>query len=503
MIKSGINVIKFAKNFVSMRRMTDEQYKAKSASFILDIARSEGGMLFKFIQYLDTDARFDSFEHLASKNDFALPIQEVKDEFEKAFQIKLDDEFSIIDETPYLASLSQVHVIKDKNGKKKILKLQYPEIENKVKDQLRLFNLIPKKGMGPMKKWGVDVGMYQEMFQKILTQELDYVTEAKQMIELKKIIPQGSSLEVANVDKRFIARNIFVQDHLVGSHFEELKSWELKDKETILYLFVRSYMDLIIQTGYFQGDTNFGNYLFDKNEMKIGMIDLGQLQFLSFQKREVLFSFLEKLVHRKDVDYLSYYVALGFDKQKIMHLVNYLPMLTQIIFDPFLSDRTYELDKWNYKAKLETLLGDKKWWFRSAGDEDFFLLMKSFTGIKAFVQKAQVGLNWHRMIKDLLDNQYEYVPPKIDLPSEFSREYIASSINCLVLRGGKESVNLSFPIRAIFSLDDLMGSDILSKLERDNIIFDQLVKKALEDGGKPKLLFSLIDGDKEVRVELK
>lgn len=503
MIKSGLNVIKFAKNFVSMRKMTDEQYKAKSASFILDIARSEGGMLFKFIQYLDTDARFDSFEHLAAKNDFAMPVSDVKEQFSKTFGVEFDSEFKEISSNPYLASLSQVHEVADKNGNKKILKVQYPGIEKKVKDQLSLLNLLPKKGVGPMKKWGVDVGMYQNMFQQILSQELDYETEAQQMIEVKKIIPKNSSFVIADVDTRFVSRGVFVQEFLRGDHFSELINWTHQDKETVLYLFVKSYLELVIETGYYQGDTNFGNYLFDKENMKVGMIDLGQLQFLTFQKREVLFTLLKKLLYKEDIDYLSYYVALGFDKQKLLHLINFLPMLTQIIFDPFLSDRMYDLSTWNYKAKLETLLGDRKWWFRSSGDEDFFLLMKSFTGIKAFVQKSDIHLNWHRILKDLLKSEdYAFEPPKIEIPAEYQVEYVAKSIKCIVLRNGKESVNLSFPIKAIFDLDELMGPEILTKLEKKEIIFDELIKDALADGGKPKDLFKLIDGDKEVIVKL-
>lgn len=504
MIKSGLNVIKFAKNFVSMRKMTDEQYKAKSASFILDIARSEGGMLFKFIQYLDTDARFDSFEHLAQQNDFAMPIEEVKEVFNKAFQLDFDDVFNSIEEPPYLASLSQVHVLTDIEGNKKVVKVQYPNIAKKVNDQLALFNLIPKKGMGPMKKWGVDIGMYQQMFKKILDQELNYQEEARRMIDLKKIIPSTSALVIADVQEKFVANNIFIQEFLAGDHFSELSTWELRDKENILYLFVQSYLELLIKTGYFQGDTNFGNYLFDKNSMKIAMIDLGQLQFLSYQKREVLLTFLKKLINKEDPNYLDYFCALGFEKDKLLHLMNYLPMLTQIIFDPFLSDRMYDLSQWNYKLKLETLLGDKKWWFRSAGDEDFFLLMKSFTGIKAFVQKSDIQLNWYRILKDLLNNEeLSYEAESIKVPEEYQVEYIASTINCIVLRGDKETVNLNFPIKAIFNLDDLMGSDILNKLERKNINFEELVKNALSDGGKPKLLFTLEDEDKVVKVEIK
>lgn len=503
MIKSGINIVRFAKNFISMRKMTEEDYAKKAASFLVDIARSEGGMLFKFMQYLDTDARFESFEHLSKENDFALPIEEVISLFEKEFDVKFKDQFKSINENPYLASLSQVHILTSHDDQQFALKIQYPQIKEKVLSQLKLLNLIPKKGMGPVKKWGVDIGMYQKMFQDILNEELDYKKEAEKMAKIKKLIPTSSPYRVASVVAKFSSNTMMTQEFIQGIHFNELLDLPTLDQERLLYLFLEGYFQLLIETGYYQGDSNFGNFLFNSEEDYIGLIDLGQMQFLSYQKREVLFSLLQRLINKEEVDYLSYYIALGFDREKIIQLEEFLPMLTQIIFEPFLYDENYDLNKWQYKYKLETLLGEQKWWFRSAGDEDFFLLMKSFTGIKAFIQKANIKLNWHRILKRQLEKEkFMFEPEKVEgLNKNFKAH--AKEIKCVVVKDGEESVNLSFPIKAIFELESYMDKKLVQELNSQGIHFDELIQKALEDGGRAKLLFEHSSGNKVVKVSLK
>lgn len=501
MIKSGINIVRFAKKFVSMRKMTDEEYAKKAASFLIDVAREEGGMLFKFMQYLDTDARYDSFEHLSEQNDFAMPIEEVIKLYEDEFNIQFRDHFKKIEETPYLASLSQVHIATSIDEKKYIIKLQYPQIKSKVKDQLRLLNLIPKKGFGPIKKWGVDIGLYQKMFEDILDKELNYQLEVENMHQMQKLIPENSNFIIAQTHDHFCSRTIITQEYIDGVHFDKLKQYSKFEQEQIIYLLVESFLNLLVEEGYYQGDTNFGNFLFDITNMKIGMIDLGQLQFLKYQKREVLFSYVKKLIQKEKVDHLAYYIALGFDEQKLIHLEDYLGMLSEIIFEPFVNDMLYDLSSWQYKKKLDLLLGENKWWFRSAGDEDFFLLMKSFTGLKAFVQDLGVKLNWHRILRNSLDqSEYDYTPSQSRKSSQL-KSY-SKSLSCVVVRNGKESVNLTFPIKAIFDLESIMDSDLVDDLKKSGILFENIINDAFKDGGRPKVLFTHENEHRVVNVSM-
>jgi len=504
-LRSGINIARFAKRMISYKKINDEAYQSKAASFIVDIARQEGGMLYKFMQYLDTDDRYSGLENKAAENDFAMPNDEVQEIFEQEYKINWNDHFKPLGNQAHLASLSQVHIIESLSGEKFALKMQYPQIKKKIKDQLRLMNFIPKVGGGPLKKWGVDFKSYQEMFENILDHELDYHKEAKAMKDLRSHLPKACDFIIAKPIDDFLSSECFVQEYIDGDEFNiVLQDWSLLDKERVMYNFLKSYINLLVETGYYQGDTNFGNYLFLKENSKIAMLDLGQLQFLKYQKREVLFSFLQKLLNKEDLCYLSYFVALGFDEKKMQHLESHLELLTKVIFEPFIDNQMYDLKNWRYKEKLETLLGENKWWFRSAGDNDFFLLMKSFTGLKSFIQKSNTKLNWHLILKDMISSHiFDFTPPKIKSSHELENRVLSSKLEFIVKRDGKESANISLPINAIFNLEEYMDKEILIKLKSEGVDFNKTVKSALIDGGAPKTLFEIKEVEREVIIRMK
>ena len=96
---------------------------------------------------------------------------------------------------------------------------------------------------------------------------------------------------------------------------------------------------------------------------------------------------------------LDLLVQVGFAREKLTPIKPQLSELLNIIFEPFLESRPYDLSQWRIKERVDQVLGEKKWWFRSAGNTDFFEIMKSFFGVVNLLEILEAKISWHEVME--------------------------------------------------------------------------------------------------------
>lgn len=494
MIKQGLDTLKFAKTLKKLSRIDDEFTKQKLEVYLDELLGQSGGILTKVLQYKQTTSgQFKDLKKEGLK----------KEIIENILKTNLANEYSYLSnlsEEAFCASVGQVHTA-DYKERKIALKVKYPKIEESFRKQLQLMKLLPSAvGMTSLKKWGIDFKGYQQELDSLLKNECDYEREAQELKEWKKIVENLPFVDVPEVIDELSGSNILAMDFIDGDDLQTvIDTWSDIDKRDFAEKFISSFFHLFLNSGRAQGDTNYGNFLFNRSEKKIYYLDMGQsVQFSDSLIKAFHYLFYSKLNGEKVCSY-SFFVALGFDQEKLKMIHHKLPLIEKVLVDPFFAEYPFNVKDWNYKKELDLALGDDKWWFRSAGSTEFFIFMKAFLGIKSIIGHFDVNLFYKKIFQKI--PLQEHTIPKLHLKSE-THEYISTHIRIRIERSGVEKVNMTMPFISIFNLDAYFDDDVKEKIENQGIDISEVIKKALSDGGKPKDFFEIQNDDKKICLSM-
>ncbi len=419
MLREGIKTFKFIKELKNFRAASDSLTKDRAKDYLANLLSEDGGILLKVAQYMGT--KDDDISSIVTPT-----LEEKKsglssDEVERILkrEFKGDAErISQISKGAFYASIGQVNSAQLDGDLKVAIKTQYPKIKKVLKEQLKIINILPIASQySSIKKWGVEFSSYQKMIEKVLEQECNYHYEIDELRKWKNYTSHLEFIKIPEVIKGFDKSEIYVQEYIEGVNIDEVTlSWSDPEKKYIANGMVESFFSILAKHNCFQGDTNFGNYIFTKEQ--IGLIDLGQTVYLDEKIVKAFFKALSCEFSGEEYSKLGLMVELGFDQKKLSHLSLKTGLLVDILIEPLVVDYAYDMNSWKYQANLDLLLGEDKWWFRSAGSTDFFLLMKSFMGLKNLISKLDTSIFFKaillRIIKDMDLESYSIPEVVID-----------------------------------------------------------------------------------------
>lgn len=419
MLREGIKTFKFIKELKNFRAASDSLTKDRAKDYLANLLSEDGGILLKVAQYMGT--KDDDISSIVTpkfeEKKSGLNSSEVERILKQEFKTGAD-RISNISEGAFYASIGQVNTALLDGKNKVAIKTQYPKIKKVLKEQLRIIKILPIASQySSIKKWEMEFSSYQKMIEKVLEQECNYLYEIEELRKWKKYTKHLKFIKVPEVVDGFDKSEIYVQEYVEGVSVDEVsRTWSEKEKQFVANGMVESFFSVLAQHSCFQGDTNFGNYLFKKDQ--IGLIDLGQTVYLESRITKALFKALECEFDGKKYSKLGLMVELGFNQSKLSHLSLKTDALMDILLEPLTANNAYDVNLWNYQENLDSLLGEDKWWFRSAGSTDFFLLMKSFMGLKNLISKLDTSIFFKaillRIIKDMDLESYSIPEVVID-----------------------------------------------------------------------------------------
>ncbi|MEE2744943.1 MAG: AarF/UbiB family protein, partial [Bdellovibrionota bacterium] len=359
MLKEGLKTLKLAKGIKDFKTATDLESKKAAAQFINEILDSEKGLFLKVGQYMGSKANaLEDFKTLTKSRKKAIPLEELIPHINKNLGRNYTEVFSKVEESEFPASIGQVHRCLLKNGDQVALKVQYPNMKEKIKSQLKLLNLLPVKGMlNPMKKWDIDLTSYLDMIQKKLDEELSYKNEMNNQEKFGQMISGMEGVSVSTIYRDLSSDTLVVQSFEEGSFVDEVaKTWDQKQKNeagsTLLNVFFKN----LFKDGFLQGDCNIGNYLFRtslKGKAEIVFIDFGNCVEIKTKVSRALWNLIQSVKSKESTDNcLDLLVQVGFAREKLTPIKPQLSELLNIIFEPFLESRPYDLSQWRIKERV-------------------------------------------------------------------------------------------------------------------------------------------------------
>jgi hypothetical protein len=199
------------------------------------------------------------------------------------------------------------------------------------------------------------------------------------------------------------------------------------------------------------------------------------------------------------VNTLDAYAALGFDPHKLDFIAERLPQLNRLLFKPLLEDHPLDVKQWHPGQDAADLLGEERWWFRSAGPADLFLLMRIFQGLTAQLSVLDVKLPWWPILtlavpEAIRQQAMDWQPVHQASKHQPHDERQADCLKVAIIRPGEQDIRMTMPASEAYHLDELIPQESRQLLQQQGVNLAGLQQEVIAQGLTPRDLFSLDDG---------
>jgi ubiquinone biosynthesis protein len=243
-----------------------------------------GGVYIKLGQFLSNLAHIlppNFIDHLKDLQDRvpAHPFSEIKERFFKDVGKNIDDIFPDIERYPLAsASTAQVHRATYR-GKKVVIKILYPGIEELVTKDLETVLFVMKWISKYL--YSFKYKKIHEEISKIIQNEMNLEEEANASKKMANLFREEKDYQFPKIYDEFTKKSIMVSKFVEGIKITETKINQGKDgkKSRPLYLLLRAYILMIFKFKYFHADPHPGNLIYTP-QGKLCFIDFGSVSDL-------------------------------------------------------------------------------------------------------------------------------------------------------------------------------------------------------------------------------
>lgn len=470
--------------------------KNKGKEFLVNSLLDMPGVPAKFSQFLDMRWQDKDPERkvrqLSKSTELILRIEDVKSIINQQ-AYNLFEQISEISANGISASLGQVHWAKLNNSAEVVIKLQYPGLDIELPNQLETVMLLMEKS--PAKNFGLNISTYRKAFVELIGRELDYSLESKIQMKFYNNYcdSERSKIAIAKVFEQWGSQKILVQEFLPSKTFKECLNLSSVIREEIARTIVEFWLASVFEKRLLHTDLQPKNWGYNEELQKVVIYDFGSWIEITQDQSLLLEAMIEGVLERNSSSPFDILVALGFDGEKLLPLLNRLPILLETLLDPFLTSGWWNAEQWDLGAKLDSILGAEAWWFRTAGPPWFLWLMRSAQGLVHALETLEVGVPFQSIFFDVINRlpRDRFVNFKIDLQNELLEKYKRNPIFfnheakhfCVkVTEEDRDVVSLQFPIHVVQDLENLMGEDVRAKIESMGYNLVDIKTKMIREG---------------------
>ncbi|WP_017473269.1 ABC1 kinase family protein [Amphibacillus jilinensis] len=283
-----------------------------------------------------------------------------------------EQHFLDIDKTPLAAaSIGQVHLATLKTGERVAVKVQRPDIENKIETDFEIM-----KEMATLAElrieWAVRYRAREvvEEFAKTIRAELDYINEARNTNRIAMQFSDNESVYIPSVNSELTTSKVLVMEYIDGIKLKDLTEGKVTgyDKKKIAEQLTRATFQQVLIDGFFHADPHPGNILVLPDE-KIALLDFGMVGRLTEEMKQQFGTLLIALMQEDTGKMVDVMLEMGVAPEAIDKVA--LKEDVDLLMDKYyrvalseisLADAIRELFEVAYKHKIElsadfTLLG--------------------------------------------------------------------------------------------------------------------------------------------------
>lgn len=516
-IDRSLKILKAARGVAALRKAEGADDRERAQVALAELFADARGVTMKIGQLFSEMEGGSPLDHLA-KGIKPYPLGVMLPVLEAGIGCSPSEVFEHIEESAVAASLGQVHKAVLRNGDVVAVKIRYPHIAEAVATEMKLAGLIP--GVGPAKKWGIDLGGYKRALKDNMDQELDYRTEAARQKAFREAVVLPG-LCIPEIYSDLCSEAVLVQSWEDGAYLDAILGWPENDREQVARLILSTFLHCLFITGEMHGDPHLGNALYHRTEdssIEMALLDFGCTISVTRGQREALLELVLACRDGGDVPAFECLVDMDFDADKLGYIRHALPGASKILLKPFLIDTPFDANSWNMKSAFDDLLGEQRWWLRSAGPPESLLTVRAFHGVVSQLESLRCSLLWWSVLKDVLgdtmlsqaerrlENRRHELASKsevVDNTDEEKRPALASELRVHVTEGLRMVVSMAMPAGAAYDIVELMPGDVIDHIRETGAVdLDAVVQRIRDTKAAPQTLFELDRGERHYRVWL-
>ena len=291
----------------------------KAANAILKAALSMRGVIIKMCQAIATRADVfppEFIERLKECHDSApaKPWPVVKACVERELGKPIDAVFSEFSETPIAsASLAQVHAARLIDGREVAVKVQYPDIEDIVRTDLK--NM--ERGVRVYERFDPKPLALLPLVQELTTHigfEIDFEREAASGRRVREMFANNPRVWIPEVLPEFSTGRLLVMERVSGIKVTEKAQLEAAgiDPEDVVQDLMSVYVQMILAAGFFQADPHPGNLMVTP-EGRLIVLDFGLSKELPEGYGLGLFELMFSMMTFNEASMIRAFHELGFE----------------------------------------------------------------------------------------------------------------------------------------------------------------------------------------------
>ncbi len=307
---------------LGVKNELDRKYNAESIRLVLE---ELGTTFIKLGQILSTRPDLipeEITKELTKLQDQVPPFSflEVRKQIENELGSALEDLFKSFEAQPLAAaSIGQVHRAEMLDGKKVVVKVQRPGIEENIRIDLEIMldiaRLIEKHT-----DWSQFYNFTEAVleFEDILLNEMDYLVEGQNIDVFQKNFKDVEDVCIPKVHWDYTTRRILTMEYIEGIKLDDVHALSEQGIDTVKVANVlsKAVFKQILYDGFFHGDPHPGNILVIDNN-RIALLDFGIIGMIDDEMKEKFGDLLISQVNKNTEAVMRTFMNLGITPPNI------------------------------------------------------------------------------------------------------------------------------------------------------------------------------------------
>jgi len=238
------------------------------------------------------------FETLQEQVD-AVGFEQIKAHLENEWGIPLEERLQSIEQKPLAsASMAQVHRAVLRDGQTVAIKVQRPEIEDRIRSDLHILYTLAQFMTGRLDIPGfyTPVGVVQE-FEAAMNLELDFLQEARAIERFRAHFKDHPDITAPEVYEEYTTGRVLVLELLQGRSFSVIDPDERETVEVVMDKVIDATYLQVFEYGFFHGDPHPGNLML-LEDGRLAYLDFGVTGILTGEMQDTLMNLFMSLVYR-------------------------------------------------------------------------------------------------------------------------------------------------------------------------------------------------------------
>lgn len=248
------------------------------------------------------------------------PYEEVERIVTDELGVRISKAFETFDRKPLAsASLGQVHRARLRDGRQVVVKVQRPNIRQRITEDLEAFDQMARLlEKHTSVQENLDLPAILDEFRKTLFEELDYRREAQNLDRLAEELADFELIVVPRPVHDYTTSRVLTMDYIEGEKITKINPVALLGSkgEVLAEELFRAYLKQILVDGFFHADPHPGN-VFLTPDGRIALIDLGMVYRLSPQLQDTLLMMVLAIADGRGEEAADHTLALAEQREGV------------------------------------------------------------------------------------------------------------------------------------------------------------------------------------------